>query len=137
MLPHDTVRIIKYKDHVRIDFSSLSRSVSEEQISRTENSNPFNHDFSLIIRNGEAVYPQTPEGTTPSIVLLDWSRNEYVNLVEKEFELDEDILMKRRLMIHKKMITSYIVDVVKAEVAPVTNMFGFQRYLPTGGQPAY
>lgn len=52
MLPHDSIRIIKHKDCIRVDFSALHRSVGEDQISREQNQNPFGHDFSLIIRNG-------------------------------------------------------------------------------------
>ena len=52
-------------------------------------------------------------------------------------ELDEHILMIRRLMIHKKVIGSYIRDVVRADIEPVTNMFGFQRYVKEEGMTAY
>ncbi len=64
-----------------------------------------------------------------SVVLVDWGRGEYVDMLEREFECDEHIMMIRRLMVHKKMLGSYIREVVSAEVEPVTNMFGFQRYL--------
>jgi hypothetical protein len=110
MLPHDTLRILKHQDCIRVDFSSLHRwsTGGEDQvISRNDNENPFGHDFSLLIRNGQK-YPWTKDGRQPSVVLVDWSRMQYVDLLETELESDEHILMIRRLMIHKKMIGSYV-----------------------------
>ena len=102
-------------------------------MSRERNENPFGHDFSLLIRNGQGY----PGDRQPSVVLVDWSRMQYVDLLETEFEVDEHILMIRRLMIHKKLIGSYVSEVVSAEVEPVTNMFGFQRYMKHEAGPAY
>lgn len=59
-----------------------------------------------------------------SVVLIDWNKKEYVDLLDDWLEMDEPILMIRRLMTHKKVIAHFVTD-VKAHMEPVTNWFGF------------
>lgn len=70
------------------------------------------------------------------MVLIDYENREYVDLLDPVLETDEHFLFIRRLMIHKKVITHYLKE-VKPSIEPVTNMFGFQRYLKLDNHYSY
>jgi hypothetical protein len=119
LLPRDTIRITKHHDQVRIDFSNLTKIVnpSKQQSQR---------DFSLIFRDG-AKYRSSPIYETresePSLLFIDWTNGQCIDLLDPELELDEHVLMIRRIMIHKKVITQYVKG-VESQLVPAKNVFG-------------
>lgn len=112
VLPRDTIRITKYRDQVRIDFSNILRIMNPGQVT-PQTKNPMGKDFTLLVRNGSK-YRSHPsyqdDQCEPSVVLLDWNRGEFVDLLDPAMQMDEHVLMIRRLMTHKKIITNYVKE---------------------------
>lgn len=79
MLPRDTIRIAKRDDQARLDFSSFHRIVSGGAPSTAAKvsgeGNPVGgKDYTIMIRSKDA--------RRPSVVLIDWERQEFVDLLE-------------------------------------------------------
>jgi len=65
---------------------------------------------------------------TPDVVVIDWERQEYYDILDDNLILDEPILMIRSLMTHKKLFTNYMTG-FKASLETVTNWMGIQKYI--------
>ena len=83
MLPRDTIRIAKRGDQARLDFSSFHRIVSggapPTAAKVSGEGNPVGgKDYTILIRSKDA--------RRPSVVLIDWERQEFVDLVEDQMQ---------------------------------------------------
>ena len=85
MLPRDTIRIAKRGDQARLDFSSFHRIVSggapPTPAKVIGEGNPVGgKDYTILIRS------KSKDARRPSVVLIDWERQEFVDLVEDQMQ---------------------------------------------------
>ena len=81
VLPRDTIRIAKSGDQARLDFSSFHRIVSggapRTAAKDSGEGNPVDgKDYTILIRS------KSKDTRSPSVVLIDWERQEFVDLLE-------------------------------------------------------
>ncbi|CDW81863.1 UNKNOWN [Stylonychia lemnae] len=129
VLPHDTMKFIKIGKEFRVDFKNIKLWHKPEYSMVSQN--PLKQNFSLIFRDGDK-YPASKISDKPmNLLLLDWDNLQYTDMLG-ELISDEQILLTRRVVSHKRFICNYL-DEIDTEIEPSTNMFGFQKHIKIDG----
>lgn len=129
-LPHDTMKIIKYKKNIRMDFKNHKL----KQRTDHDNGNPLRQNFTTIFRQGSS-FDKYIGRFHLDLCVIDWDNKCVANMLE-DIESDEQYIMLNRLHTHKKFLTNFLTE-VQTNIEPVCNMFGFHKYVKHCGHTCF